>query len=761
MPRVSVSISVLNQLEPLRSAIQSVVNQTFKDWECFVVDDGSSVSHESVVKSFNDPRIKFHRFPVNRGIPFGGLYGYKQMTGEFVQALSCDEIISPTKFEEQLKFFDENPDIDIIWGVPGHGPMGPVPEWEQVILGAHNRSKEHWIKTFLFRENVPIGGGSCMYRIKLHETLGLPDENLTAFSDFEWYLRVFKSDHKCKVLPYRWMNEIKIPGHVPVSVGTPENHAKLAKEMEYVLHKHQLILPKTDGMCTFGMPVYNHAPYIVEAIKSCLAQTDQNFELIIYNDGSTDNLEEVIKPFLDNPKITYHSSKENIGMAARGNMMVDLAKGDFFCLLASDDTMDPTFLEKCRKAFQKDPFLEFVSCQNDFMTVDGKPHDAPHILKGIQKAYNHTKDEWWQVFKIGNVYFGMGVYRTQAIKDVGYWNPDRWVLADYDLYLRLLPRYNFHVIEEPLTHTRITGKNQSVLTNTPTDMNRLRRTYYEAQKNCYQPRPKIIIATPFYELKGFSPYIRSLVDTLRVLTISGIDWEFMELSGDSYVHRARNSMCMNFLSDPWATDLFFIDSDMAWDVDAFMKILFRPEPVIGGTYPVKNKWDMWTSKPVIMSPEKDPHFIGIKLPDGGQLVQAYQLAGGFLRIKRSVLEKFVEYYPNNRYNDTHPVPEMRSEQIEFFTAGLSREGETLLLKDIESEMATANGSGVDLSKFKTRFDELKKVHDFVGEDYCFSNRLREMGVPLYIYPNATITHFGVQGWTGNFHTFMTQKPPGA
>ena len=220
-------------------------------------------------------------------------------------------------------------------------------------------------------------------------------------------------------------------------------------------------------------------------------------------------------------------------------------------------------------------------------------------------------------------------------------------------------------------------------------------------------------------------------------------------------------MCMIFLNDPWATDLFFIDSDMAWDIDSFMKILFRPEPVIGGTYPVKNKWDMWTSKPVIMSPEKDPHFIGIKLPDGGQLVQAFQLAGGFLRVKRSVLEKFVEYYPNNRYNDTHPVPELRSEQIEFFTAGLSREGETLLLKDIENEMKEANGNGVDLSKFKTRFDELKKVHDFVGEDYCFSNRLREMGVPLYIYPNATITHFGVQGWTGNFHTFMTQKPPGA
>ena len=223
MPRVSVAIAVYNQLEPLRNALQSVVNQTFKDWECVVVDDGSTVSHESVVRSFNDPRITFHRFPVNRGIPHGTLYGSRITTGEFMQTMGCDEVLCPTKFEDQVKFFDENPDIDIIWGVPGNGPMGPVPAWEQVATGSHNRSKEHWIKNFLLRENVPIGGGSCLHRRKLFDSIGYQDDRLTAFTDFEWFLRVFESGHKLKVLPYRWMNEIQIPGHVKVSTGTPQN----------------------------------------------------------------------------------------------------------------------------------------------------------------------------------------------------------------------------------------------------------------------------------------------------------------------------------------------------------------------------------------------------------------------------------------------------------------------------------------------------------------------------------------------------------
>ena len=142
------------------------------------------------------------------------------------------------------------------------------------------------------------------------------------------------------------------------------------------------------------------------------------------------------------------------------------------------------------------------------------------------------------------------------------------------------------------------------------------------------------------------------------------------------------------------------------------------------------------------------------MQDGSALLEATQLAGGFLRIKRSVLERFIEFYPNNVYKDTNPIPEMQVDQVEFFTAGMDREPEISLLKDIEGMMAEGP---VDLASLKPRFDALREPRQFIGEDYCFSNRLRAMGVPLFIYPNATISHFGVQGWTGNFNTFLKDK----
>ena len=751
MARVSACVSVLNQPELLRNTLQSILAQTYTDWECIVVDDGSTLPIAQVVWEFKDERIQYHRFPENRGIPHGANYAYSFATGDYIQALGCDEFIYEKKFEQQVKYLDEHPEIDCIWGVPGNGPMGEVASWEQYLLKAHNRSREHWLKCFLLLEGVPIGGASALWRRSLFDSIGYFDIQLTAFSDHEWFCRLFEK-HRGRILPYRWMNEI--PGHKSVCTRTPQNAAKLDAELAYVREKHPLIFPRSDGVISVAIPCYNHARFLGDALRGVLAQSDQNFEILVLDDGSTDDPQSVVAGF-NNPRIAFFRSEANEGHMASVNKMLAIAKGEFFVSCSADDTISPDLFAKLRAEFRKDPFLEHVASQNDFIAEDGTPFTGTHPFQTIEKAVNRAQHEWIERLYAGNVYFGMGMYRTSALREVGGWDASHGVISDYEMYLKLLPRYHFRIVEEPLTHTRIHGANQSLLN--PKQAKELRRQYFNAQRPYYRPMPKVVIATPFYEFKGFSPYIRSLIEVTRLLTLHGVNWEFMELLGDSYVHRARNSICMNFLDDPYATDLFFIDSDMAWDAQSFLKILFRPEPVIAGTYPVKNKWELWTSKPIIANPEKDPHFMGVKLPDGGALIEAAQLAGGFLRIKRSVLESFINYYPTHRYRDTHPIPEQQIEQVEFFTAGVNRELEINLLGDIEKLMKTSDGGSVDLTLLKPRFEELRTLRDFVGEDYCFSNRLRKMGIQLFIYPNATISHYGVQGWTGNFDQFLQKN----
>jgi len=232
----------------------------------------------------------------------------------------------------------------------------------------------------------------------------------------------------------------------------------------------------------------------------------------------------------------------------------------------------------------------------------------------------------------------------------------------------------------------------------------------------------VVIATPFYELKGFSPYITSLTQTTRLMTAMGIDWRFMELSGDSYVHRARNTMVDMFMRDPDATDLFFIDSDMSWSPEAFVKMCLLPDDVLGAAYPVKNNWKAWTSIPKV-HPDANgkTELHGRELGDGTAVIEAQVLAGGFLRIKRRVFEKFKDHY-----------------------------------KDLWYEEPTTDPSNPQ-HRFTAYFGAESIDHKFFGEDHCFAKRLRDMGIQMFIYPNVDIVHWGYKDFAGNYDKWIKES----
>ena len=180
-------------------------------------------------------------------------------------------------------------------------------------------------------------------------------------------------------------------------------------------------------------------------------------------------------------------------------------------------------------------------------------------------------------------------------------------------------------------------------------------------------------------------------------------------------------MCDTFLEDPDATDLFFIDSDMSWNPDAFVKMCLRPEEVIGGSYPVKNCWEAWTSIPMWQEEGGKNVLKGIELGDGTALIEALVIAGGFIRIKRSALEKFRKHYPDLWYREGSSSPSKPDKQF-------------------------------------TQFFGAESInHQFYGEDHMFSKHLREMGMKLYIYPNVDITHWGYKNFPGNFDHYLRQK----
>jgi glycosyltransferase involved in cell wall biosynthesis len=734
--KVSVLTSVLNQSEWLRESIASVVASTFKDWEQIVVDDGSVEDIKAVVESFNDSRIRYFQFPENRGIPHGTNFALSVCAGKYVCLLAADEVISPDKLQIQYDFLEANPKVDACWGLPTRGGAGHTelynrfgerPLWEQNYYRAHNRSRYSWMRTLLNVEGVPIGGCSLMIRRDVMRDLGAFDTNLKIFSDHEFYVRFFEAGHIGVILPH--VLALDKPG--TVDCVRFQNAGNVDKELAYVREKHPIPVPPTTGTVTIGIPCYNMAKFLPDAVRSVFQQTADAViaEVLVFNDGSTDNFKEVavqLAAEINDPRLRFLGADENIGQQEAMNYMAFTAKGDFYVSLAADDKMHPMFVERCMAKFSENPWHEFVATQTDFYLEDWTPYTIDknpffQTVLGIPKPINRSREDWLDALRPGNHYFGAGMYRTYAIREVGGWKTEMGVISDYEMYVNLLQREPIGVVEENLTHTRLHGENSSITKFDNKQMEKLPLLYHAARKPYYRPLMKVVIATPFYELKGFSPYIASLVETIRILNQMGIDWRFMELSGDSYVHRARNTMCDTFLRDPDATDLFFIDSDMSWDPRAFVQMCLLPDDIVGGSYPVKNGWDNWTSIPKLYEEGGATHYKGRELGDGTALLEAHVLAGGFLRIKRHVLENFRKHYPDLWYIEPSTDAANPDRQYtEFFYAG-------------------------------------KVENKFYGEDHYFSKRMREMGALMMIYPNATISHFGVKGWTGNLDQFLKQQ----
>lgn len=104
-----------------------------------------------------------------------------------------------------------------------------------------------------------------------------------------------------------------------------------------------------DKMVSVIMPAYNAEKWIEDAIVGVLVQTYQNFELIVINDGSTDDTEAICKRLMQRDKRIRLFSQENKGLCSARNQGLQLSRGDYFIIIDSDDLLEPTALEKLVK----------------------------------------------------------------------------------------------------------------------------------------------------------------------------------------------------------------------------------------------------------------------------------------------------------------------------------------------------------------------------------------------------------------------------
>jgi len=116
MPKISVVMPAYNAAEWLQYSIESILNQSFRDFEFLIIDDGSTDKTSSIISNYakQDKRILYFRNKVNMGIEYSRNLGLAKAKGEFIACADADDISRSDRFNKQLDFFHANPDVGII-----------------------------------------------------------------------------------------------------------------------------------------------------------------------------------------------------------------------------------------------------------------------------------------------------------------------------------------------------------------------------------------------------------------------------------------------------------------------------------------------------------------------------------------------------------------------------------------------------------------------------------------------------------------------
>lgn len=185
------------------------------------------------------------------------------------------------------------------------------------------------------------------------------------------------------------------------------------------------------------IPAYNRAWSIKRAIDSVMAQTFSDFELIVVDDGSTDNTKEILNSY---KKEIHIITQENLGASAARNAGIKKAKGNMIAFLDSDDEWLDRKLEAQMDFFEQNPLYKICQTVERWIRY-GKFVNIPDIHK-------KTGGELFgQSLKKCMITCSSVMMRRELLEEVGLFNESLPACEDYDLWLRITHKYPVGLIE--------------------------------------------------------------------------------------------------------------------------------------------------------------------------------------------------------------------------------------------------------------------------------------------------------------------------
>ena len=192
---VSIIIPCYNYAQFLPETLNCILNQTFNDWECIVIDDGSVDNSAEVVKQYTikDSRIKYI-YQKNQGLSASRNTGIKHSLGKYIQLLDADDLIENEKLKEHVEFLENNESVKLVYGPIKHftkeNNKKGIFTWRDIheISGKYIDVLPHLVKDNVFLVSAPL-----FYKSIVQE-IGEFDIRLKSLEDWDFWFRFILND---------------------------------------------------------------------------------------------------------------------------------------------------------------------------------------------------------------------------------------------------------------------------------------------------------------------------------------------------------------------------------------------------------------------------------------------------------------------------------------------------------------------------------------------------------------------------------------
>lgn len=325
-PLISIIIPVHNGAHFINTAIENILSQNYPAIEIIIVDDGSEDNTKEIVENL-DVDVRYFHQP-NSGPASARNKAIRDISAEYIAFLDVDDLWPEKNLDVLMKELIENPDLDL---VRGYAQLFSMDDDEKIdYIGNPKESFPNYI-------------GAGVYRKSAFNKVGLFDPDLRFGEDADWYNRAREIKIKMKRLDEVTLFVRRHEANMTKGKNLVELNMlkvfkkKLERKRTGLTEPTKPEIKNTNAnnpKISVIIPVRNGAAFITEAINSIFEQQYEPVEVIVVDDGSTDNTTEILEMTGKEIKYVY---QENKGSYAARNKGLELATGKYIAFLDADD----------------------------------------------------------------------------------------------------------------------------------------------------------------------------------------------------------------------------------------------------------------------------------------------------------------------------------------------------------------------------------------------------------------------------------------